>query len=145
MPAIGASTTGDSMTWRPMRSGGSTGAGAASAASCAGASAVIRWVTATHSPQSGALDRIGEAEQRLREGLRLVEVGEVAGPRDHLDPGLRAGPEERARAEPELVEPPVEQQHRACHVAEHGRPAVRHHLAPGCRRRYEVVAAGDDR
>ena len=26
MPAIGASTTGDSMTCRPMRSGGSTGA-----------------------------------------------------------------------------------------------------------------------
>ena len=28
MPAIGASTTGDSTTWRPMCSGGSTGVGA---------------------------------------------------------------------------------------------------------------------
>ena len=36
MPAIGARTTGDSMTWRPMRSGGSTGDDVAAGAGGAG-------------------------------------------------------------------------------------------------------------
>src|SRR6478735_6755178 len=143
MPAIGASTTGDSMTWRPMRNGGSTGAGAAlrteaalrtGAALRAGASGLIRSVTGTHSPHSGALDRIGEAEQRPGEGLRLVEVGEVTGAGDALDPSLRAGADEGAHAVPELVEPSVEQEHGARHVVQHRRPAVRHDLAPRGRR-----------
>src|SRR6478735_8906747 len=105
-----------------MRSGGSTATeatpaapGVGGAAPCAGASAVIRSVTTTHSPQSAPLHRIGEAEHGLGEGLRLVEVRQMTSTPDDLDARLGAGPQEGSGADAELVELAVEQQHRTLH------------------------------
>src|SRR6478752_7747814 len=137
MPAIGASTTGDSMTCRPSRSGGSTGTGPAGAAG-----GVIRSVTGTDSPASAAVGRIGdltgETQHRLGERLGLVEVGQVPGAGDRLDA-------DRGDAVPELVPPPVEQEHGAREAGQRGGSTRPHDLVPGSGRGTEPVATGDDR